>query len=136
MSLPEWWTPVERTEIKVVGPDDAEPALLRIRFSLGPRLTSEKWVDYFLHPQLDHWQSFRRPARESIAMGTVGFITKVEDGRLEDFVATIDRCISEANAKFELEDIPVLVAEEARSEETVTAKRARIDEAQRKLDSL
>jgi hypothetical protein len=42
MSLPEWWTPVQTTEVKVVGPDAEEAALLTIRFKLSPNPKSEK----------------------------------------------------------------------------------------------
>ena len=136
MSLPEWWTPVERTEVKVVGPDAKEPALLTIRFKLTPDPKSDKWVDYFLHPQLDPWQTFRRPARESSGMGGIGFIGAVEDDRLEEYVATIDKCVADANASFEREVIPEVEADKQRANQAVASNDARMRNARERLDKL
>ena len=122
--------------IKVVGPDKEEPGLLTIRFNLSPDPKSNKWVEYFLHPQLDPWQGFRRPAKESSGMGGLGFIGAVEDDRLEDYVATIDKCVTEANARFEREDIPAMEADKQRTAEVAQAAKSRIDEAQERLDKL
>lgn len=136
MSLPEWWTPVERTEVKVVGPDSKEPALLTIRFKLAPDPKSEKWIQYFLQPQLDPWQAFRRPGNESSGMDGLGFIGSVEDDRLEEYVATIDKCVAEANAKFEREVIPELEAERERARQAAASTDDRVRKAQERLDNL
>lgn len=136
MSLPEWWTPVERTEVEVVGPDPKEPALLTIRFKLAPDPKSEKWIEYFLHSQLDPWQASRRPGQESSGIGGLGFIGIVEDDRLEEYVATIDKCVAEANARFEREVIPELDAERRRASEAAATNDARIREARQRLDKL
>ena len=136
MSLPEWWTPVERTEVKVVGPDPKEPALLTIRFKLAPDPKSDRWVEYFLHPQLDPWQAFRRPEKENSGMGGIGFIGSVEDDRLEEYVATIDKCVADANASFEREAIPELESERQRAGQAVATHDARMRKARDRLDNL
>ena len=133
---PEWWTPVERTEVKVVGPDEGEPGLLTIRVKLAPDPRSNKWVEYFLHPQLDSWGSFRRPVKDSSGTGGLGFIGAVEDDRLEGYVATIDECVDAANARFEQEDIPVMEAEKLRTTQAAQAAKSRIEKAQERLDKL
>jgi len=136
MSLSEWCTPVERTDVKVVGPDPKEPALLTIRFKLAPDPKHEKWIEYFLHSQLDPWQAFRRPAKESSGMGGLGFIGSVENDRLEDYVATIDNCVAEANALFEREVVPQIEADRKRASEAAASNDARIRKAQERLDKL
>jgi hypothetical protein len=136
VTRPDWWTPVERAGLKVVGPDEAEPGLLTIRFMLVPDPKSNKWVEYFLHPQPDPWQAFRRPAKESSGMGGLGFVGAVEDERLEGYVATIDKCVADANARFEREDIPAMVADKRRATEASQAAKLRMDRAQERLDRL
>jgi hypothetical protein len=136
MRTPKWWTPVVRTHIRAQGPAKDEPALLEIQFKLAPDPQSEEWVDYFLHPQIDHWQAFHRPVKVSSGMGGMGFIARVNDDRLEEFVRIIDRCVAEANAKYAREDIPRIEFDNERAREAADNERARIEEAQRKLDSL
>lgn len=136
MSAPEWWIPVERTGAKVVGPDPKEPALLTIRFQLAPNPKSDRWVEYFLHPQPDPWQAFQRPGKESSGMGGIGFIGSVEDDRLEEYIATIDKCVADANARFEGEVIPELEAERQRAGQAVATHDARMRKARERLDNL
>jgi hypothetical protein len=122
--------------VNVVGPDPEEPALLTIRFQLEPDPKSDKWFEYFLHPQHDPWQGFRLPERESRGMGGIGFIGSVEDDRLEEYVATIDKCVADANASFEREVVPEREAEKQRASQAVVTNDARMQKARERLDNL
>jgi len=122
--------------VKVVGPDQTEPGLLAIRFTLAPDPKSNRWIGYFLHPQPDSWQALRRPVKESSGMGGLGFGGAAADDQLEEYVATIDKCVAEANARFEREDIPAMDAERTRTTEAAQAAKTRIDKAQARVDKL
>lgn len=132
MTPSDQWIPVERTEVKVIGPDEEEPGKLSVRFKLVPDPRSNKWIDYFLGA----WKTFPEPTKVSSGGAGLGFVGRVEDNRLEEFVATIDRCAGEANARYESEDIPKIEAESARVRDVMDAEKARIDKAQETLDNL
>ena len=69
-------------------------------------------------------------------MGGIGFIGSVEDDQLENYVATIDRCVADANARFERDVIPEREAEKQRASDAVTTNEARMRKARERLDKM
>lgn len=134
MGNPDSWSPVRREKPKI----DAASPPGRVRFSC--ELTAEPpvgWIGFFKDPQV---QSEFPPDDLQIrgSNGPSGFMVTGEcaEEHFEKCITNIDGRIQSANAEYEEEIIPQIVAANERTLAEQTAHDQRIQELQRRADRL
>lgn len=135
MALPDWWTPVDWVRPPKI--EDVSPQGV-VTFSC--KLTGDPpdgWEIYFMDPQVETAfppSGLRIEGSHGVRGYAIRGTCREED--LEKCIANIDGRIASANKKYEAQDIPAILEQEAAYRANEEAHKNRIEVVQRRANEL